>query len=81
MAEFGPFQGWKVRDPSGVGSILLHTIWVLPVADSGKLKIVGLQLERNNDGYFKTPSIGAVAIAESDPNIVYVGMGEHAVRV
>jgi hypothetical protein len=24
--------------------------------------------------------VGAVAVSESDPNIVYVGMGEHAVR-
>ena len=31
-------------------------------------------------GYFKTSSIGAVAVSESDPNIIYVGMGEHAPR-
>ena len=33
-----------------------------------------------SDGYFKTGSVGAVAVAESDPNVVYVGMGEHAPR-
>src|SRR5207237_4112868 len=33
-----------------------------------------------SDGYFKTGSVGAVAVAESDPNIVVVGMGEHAPR-
>ncbi len=29
---------------------------------------------------FKTGTVGAVAVAESDSNVVYVGMGEHAVR-
>src|SRR6185312_2927853 len=33
-----------------------------------------------SDGYFKSGSIGAIAVAESDPNVVYVGTGEHAVR-
>ncbi len=33
-----------------------------------------------SDGFFKTGSVGAVAICESDPNVVFVGMGEHAVR-
>lgn len=33
-----------------------------------------------SDGFFKTGSVGAIAVAESDPNVVYVGMGEHAVR-
>ncbi len=33
-----------------------------------------------SDGYFSTGSIGAVAVSESHPNIVYVGMGEHAPR-
>lgn len=33
-----------------------------------------------SDGYFKTGSVGAVEVSESDPNVVYVGMGEHAPR-
>ena len=32
------------------------------------------------DGQLGTSSVGAVAVAESDPNVVYVGMGEHAIR-
>ncbi len=27
-----------------------------------------------------TSSVGAVAVADSDPNVIYVGMGEHAIR-
>ncbi len=33
-----------------------------------------------SDGFFKTGSVGAIAVSELDPNVVYVGMGEHAVR-
>jgi len=33
-----------------------------------------------SDGHFNTSSVGAIAVAESDPNVVYVGMGEHPVR-
>ena len=33
-----------------------------------------------SDGFFKTSSIGAIAVAPSDPNVIYVGMGEHSVR-
>src|SRR5581483_10124189 len=41
---------------------------------------MGLTWRNVSDGFFKTGTIGAVAVAESDPNVVYVGMGEHAVR-
>jgi photosystem II stability/assembly factor-like uncharacterized protein len=40
----------------------------------------GYQWKNVSDGYFKTGTIGAVAVAENDPNVVYVGMGEHAPR-
>ncbi|HEA28482.1 MAG TPA: glycosyl hydrolase [Leeuwenhoekiella sp.] len=40
----------------------------------------GQQWSNISDGYFKTGSVGAVAVSESDPNVVYCGMGEHAIR-
>jgi photosystem II stability/assembly factor-like uncharacterized protein len=33
-----------------------------------------------SDSFFKTSSVGAVAVAESNPDVVYVGMGEVALR-
>ncbi|HEC44697.1 MAG TPA: glycosyl hydrolase, partial [Bacteroides sp.] len=33
-----------------------------------------------SDDYFTTGSVGAVSVSESDPNVVYCGMGEHAPR-
>ena len=41
----------------------------------------GTYWENISDGYFETSSVGAVAVAESDPNVVYVGMGEACVRL
>lgn len=33
-----------------------------------------------SDGYFKTSSVGALAVADADPNIIYAGMGETTIR-
>lgn len=33
-----------------------------------------------SDGHFRMGSIGSIAVADIDPNVIYVGMGEHAVR-
>ncbi len=40
----------------------------------------GQRWKNISDGFFKTGSVGAVAVSESNPNILYCGMGEHAVR-
>jgi len=40
----------------------------------------GITWKNISDGFFKTGSVGAIAVSESDSNIVVVGMGEHAAR-
>ncbi len=40
----------------------------------------GITWTNISDGFFETGTVGAIAVSESDPNVVYVGMGEHAVR-
>jgi photosystem II stability/assembly factor-like uncharacterized protein len=40
----------------------------------------GLNWRNISDGFFKTGSVGAVAVAASNPNVVYVGMGEACIR-
>ncbi len=40
----------------------------------------GLNWRNVSDGYFSTGAVGAVAVAQADPNVVYVGMGEACVR-
>ncbi|MCB8945346.1 MAG: glycosyl hydrolase [Ardenticatenaceae bacterium] len=34
-----------------------------------------------SDGYFKTAAIGDIAVSEADPNVIYVGTGEHTIRL
>jgi len=40
----------------------------------------GINWENISDGFFTVGSIGEIAVSESDPNVIYVGSGEHAVR-
>ena len=40
----------------------------------------GITWENISDGYFKCSSIGAIAVAESDTNVIYVGTGEVNLR-
>ena len=34
-----------------------------------------------SDGYFNTSSVGALTVSESDPNVIYAGMGESTIRL
>jgi len=40
----------------------------------------GMDWENLSDGSFATPSIGHIEVADSDPNIVYVGTGSDGIR-
>ncbi|HKJ02810.1 MAG TPA: hypothetical protein VJ997_10160, partial [Longimicrobiales bacterium] len=40
----------------------------------------GINWRNISDGYFHTGSVGAIAIAPSNPNLLYVGMGEACIR-
>lgn len=78
--NIGPFRGGRSVAASGVvGDPMTYYMGntgggVWKTQDGG-------QLWKNiSDGYFKTSSVGAIAVSESDPNVVYVGMGEHAPR-
>lgn len=78
--SIGPFRGGRSVCASGVPGDI--NTYYMGTTGGGLWKTDDLGLSWNNisDGYFKTGSVGAVAVAESDVNVVYVGMGEHAVR-
>ena len=40
----------------------------------------GLNWKNISDGFFATPSIGAIAVVQSNPNILYVGTGSDGIR-
>ena len=78
--SIGPFRGGRSVATAGVKGDM--TTYYMGTTGGGLWKTEDLGLNWNNisDGFFKTGSVGAIAVAESDPNVVYVGMGEHAVR-
>jgi photosystem II stability/assembly factor-like uncharacterized protein len=40
----------------------------------------GTYWEPVSDGFFRTAAVGALAVSDSDPNVIYVGMGEACIR-
>jgi photosystem II stability/assembly factor-like uncharacterized protein len=40
----------------------------------------GVYWENVSDGFFKTAAVGAIAVADADPNVIYVGTGEACIR-
>jgi photosystem II stability/assembly factor-like uncharacterized protein len=41
----------------------------------------GIYWECVSDGFFGSASVGALAVADSDPNVIYAGMGETTIRI
>jgi photosystem II stability/assembly factor-like uncharacterized protein len=41
----------------------------------------GAYWENISDGYFKSATVGALTVAQSDPNVIYAGMGETTIRI
>jgi photosystem II stability/assembly factor-like uncharacterized protein len=76
----GPFRGG--RSNAGHGVIGDPMTYYMGTTGGGLWKTddMGITWRNISDGYFKTGTIGAIAVAESDANVIYVGMGEHAVR-
>lgn len=78
--SIGPFRGG--RSVAATGVIGDPKTYYMGTTGGGLWKTdnMGISWRNVSDGFFKTGSVGAVAVAPSDPNVVYVGMGEHAVR-
>ncbi len=78
--SIGPFRGGRSNCATGV--VGDPKTYYMGTVGGGVWKTddMGLSWRNVSDGFFKTGTIGAIAVAESDPNVVYVGTGEHAVR-
>ena len=78
--SIGPFRGG--RSVAGTGVVGDPRTYYMGTTGGGVWKTdnMGITWRNVSDGYFKTGSVGAITVAESDPNVVYVGMGEHAIR-
>ena len=77
----GPFRGGRVvavagdpRDP--------NTFYFGAVAGGvWKTTDAGTYWRPVSDGFFATSSVGALAVAPSDANVIYAGMGETTIRI
>ncbi len=74
--HIGPFRGGRVTAVTGVPG-QIHSFFS-GAAGGGLWKTddAGVTWNVISDGHFATGSVGAIAVAESDPNVIYVGMGE-----
>jgi photosystem II stability/assembly factor-like uncharacterized protein len=78
--NIGPFRGGRSVAASGVIQDPLTYYFGTTGGGLWKTADAGQHWENISGDFFTTSSVGAVAVAESNPNIVYVGMGEHAPR-
>ncbi|MFN5478723.1 MAG: VPS10 domain-containing protein [Chitinophagaceae bacterium] len=78
--NLGPSRGGRSVTATGVKGNALTYYMGITGGGVWKTENAGQTWFNISDGYFKTGSVGAVAVSESDPNVVYVGMGEHAPR-
>ena len=78
--NIGPFRGGRSNCVSGIPGDPLTYFMGTVGGGVWKTADAGISWINISDGYFQSSSIGAIAIAPSNPNIIYVGTGEHAVR-
>lgn len=76
----GPERGGRVTTVTGTP--MLPGTFYLGATGGGVWKSEDYGTSWNNvsDGFFATPSIGAIEVAVNDPNIIYVGTGSDGLR-
>ncbi|HVC92059.1 MAG TPA: hypothetical protein VND64_00120, partial [Pirellulales bacterium] len=79
--SIGPPRGGRV--PAVAGDPKNSLISYMGTEGGGVWKTydAGTYWQNISDPYFKTASIGAIAVAPSDPNVIYVGSGETSQHV
>jgi len=78
--NIGPFRGG--RSVASTGVVGQPNVYYMGSTGGGIWKTVdgGITWLNVSDGFLKTGTVGAITVSESDPNVVVVGMGEHAAR-
>ena len=79
--SIGPYRGGRSAAVTGVPSQPFVFYYGSTGGGVWKTTDGGINWESVSDGsVFGTGSVGAIAVADSDPNTVYVGMGESPIR-
>ena len=76
----GPWRGGRVTAVTGVPGN--DRLYYMGATGGGVWKTTnaGISWENISDDYFNVGTIGAIAVAESDVNVIYVGTGEAPIR-
>lgn len=77
----GPFRGGRVVAVAGDPQDKATFYFGACAGGIWKTSDAGTYWECVSDGFLKTASVGALAVAESDPNVIYAGMGESTIRI
>jgi photosystem II stability/assembly factor-like uncharacterized protein len=78
--SIGPARGGRSQAVAGSASRPLEYYFGATGGGLWKTTDGGVTWRPVGDTFFKTSSVGAVAVAESNPDVVYVGMGETQLR-
>lgn len=78
--SIGPARGGRSQAVAGSAARPMEYYFGATGGGVWKTTDGGLTWRPVSDGFFKTSSVGAIAVAESNPDIVYVGMGETQLR-
>ncbi len=78
--EVGPYRGGRVTAVTGVD--LQPNVFYMGATGAGvwKTEDYGTTWDNISDGFFETPSVGAIRVAKNDPNVIYVGTGTDGLR-
>jgi photosystem II stability/assembly factor-like uncharacterized protein len=78
--NIGPFRGGRSVTSSGVVGQPMTYYMGSTGGGIWKTNDDGISWENISDEFLKTGTVGAIAVSESNPNVVVAGMGEHAAR-
>ena len=76
----GPSRGGRVTAVTGVSNQPLVYYFGSTGGGVWKTENAGITWRNISDDFFKKGSVGAIAVAESDSRVIYVGMGESSLR-
>ncbi|MGH9594633.1 MAG: WD40/YVTN/BNR-like repeat-containing protein, partial [Bryobacteraceae bacterium] len=78
--SIGPERGGRVTAVAGL--VNDRMVYYMGATGGGvwKTEDAGINWTPISDRYFKTGSVGSIAVSESNTDIVYVGMGEACLR-